>query len=81
MVCTVTYKKSNCSQLNRGSVERGQLGCNLPTHDRRYLIVDHTTNGGWWEQPSMNDESNPELALALSSTLLPTSEGWKAELA
>ena len=29
----------------------------------------------------MNDGSNPELAPALSSALLPTSEGWKAELA
>ena len=42
-------KANELLTLNRDVPLTSQLGCDLPTQDRRYLAVGHTTSGGWWE--------------------------------
>ena len=42
---------TNYAHLNWGSINFSWYVCDLQTQDHRYLAVDHTTSGGWWEQP------------------------------
>ena len=53
-----------------------QLGYNLQTRDRRYLVIGHTTSGSWWEQPSLWMTWFSPGIIRYSFTYLERMEGW-----
>ena len=49
--------------------------------DPESLVLSRRSYRQWWSMGATLIVDDPELALVLSGADLPTSEGWKAELA
>ena len=69
---------TNYAHLNRGSVDLVDMV--LPTDPGTYELSRQSFRQGWSMVATLIVDG-PELAPVLSGTHLPTSEGWRDELA